>query len=604
MFRKLTALTAVSVLLLLSIFGMASAHSTVAGNQPWQDKTDAWVLDTADDNGETEFLVFLTEQADLSQARALDSKLEKGQYVFDTLTTLAERSQAPVRRALEAKGIDYRPFWIANMIWVRGDMQVISELAQRHDVAHLYANPRVHLDIDPPDAIQSSQMSSPTGIEWNISHVSAPDVWAEGITGEGAVIGGQDTGYDWDHPALKNQYRGWDGSSAQHDYNWHDAIHSSTGSCPGDSPAPCDDHNHGTHTMGTMVGDDGGSNQIGMAPGARWIGCRNMDQGNGTPATYAECYEWFVAPTRLDGSKPVPAMAPHVINNSWSCPPSEGCTDPNMLLTVVHNLRAAGIVSAHSAGNEGPFCSTVADQAGTYGESFSVGATNNGDAIANFSSRGPVTVDGSDRMKPNISAPGVDIRSSVRGGGYEDYWDGTSMAAPHVAGLVALLVSANPALASDVDGLEDIIEQTAVPLTTNQRCGDDGPTDVPNNVYGWGRIDALAAYESLCLAPLPVGDVAISTTGGDVQLTWDAATGADEYEVWHTDDAPYFLPTAGADCAASPDCTVVTTNSYSSASLDETTYYVVLSANSCGATNTTPSQRTGQFKSALQPGQS
>ena len=200
------------------------------------------------------------------------------------------------------------------------------------------------------------------------------------------MVGGQDTGYDWDHPGLINQYRGWNGGSADHNYNWHDAIHSGGGVCGPDSPEPCDDHGHGTHTMGTMVGDDGGTNQVGMAPGARWIGCRNMDQGNGTPTTYSECYQWFIAPTDLNNLNPNPAMAPDAINNSWSCPPSEGCTDPNILLAVVNNVRAAGIFTSHSAGNEGSACSTVANPAAIYDASYSVGSTTSTDAISSFSS--------------------------------------------------------------------------------------------------------------------------------------------------------------------------------------------------------------------------
>jgi uncharacterized repeat protein (TIGR01451 family) len=244
--------------------------------------------------------------------------------------------------------------------------------------------------------------------------------------------------------------------------------------------------------MGTMVGDDGGNNKIGMAPGARWIGCRNMDAGGkGTPETYIGCYQWFVAPTRVDGSEPRPDLAPDVINNSWSCPPSEGCTDPNVLLKAVQNLVAAGIVTAHSAGNLGSSCSSVEDPAAIYDESFTVGATASSDNIAGFSSRGPVTVDGSNRPKPDISAPGVNVRSSIPGGGYS-LKSGTSMASPHVAGLVALLISAQPAMRGQVDQIEWAIEQTAVSRTTNEGCGGDLPDEIPNNTYGWGRIDALA----------------------------------------------------------------------------------------------------------------
>jgi len=309
------------------------------------------------------------------------------------------------------------------------------------------------------------------------------------------VIGGQDTGYAWQHPALIRQYRGWNGVAADHNYNWHDAIHVTGSSCGADASQPCDDYGHGTHTMGTMVGDDGLGNQVGMAPGARWIGCRNMKVGVGSPATYAECYQWFIAPTDLNNQNPRPDLAPDVISNSWSCPASEGCTDPNVLLTVVNNVRAAGILTAHSAGNNGPNCNTVNEPAAIYDASFSVGATDSNDNIANFSSRGPVTVDGSNRLKPDISAPGVGVRSAYPPSNYTTM-SGTSMAAPHVAGLVALLISASPVLRGQVNVLENLIESTAMPRTTTQNCGGISGASIPNNTYGWGRIDAFAAFQA------------------------------------------------------------------------------------------------------------
>jgi uncharacterized repeat protein (TIGR01451 family) len=413
------------------------------------------------------------------------------------------------------------------MIWVLGVAGVAEATALRADVAHAYANLASRRQV--PVAADEDQRPYVTqAVEWNIDWVNAPDVWAAGHNGQGAVIGGQDTGYDWDHAALIDQYRGWNGSTTDHDYNWHDAIHednSATGPgnpCGFNSAQPCDDHGHGTHTLGTMVGDDGGSNQVGMAPGASWIGCRNMEQGVGTPATYSECYQWFLAPYPVGGDPfrdGDPDKAPHVINNSWGCPPSEGCTDPNVLLTVVENVRAAGIVTVHSAGNEGPGCSSVGNPATIYDASFSVGATAySNDDIASFSSRGPVSTDGSNRLKPDISAPGVLIRSTTPNDGY-GHSSGTSMAGPHVAGLVALLISAEPALAGQVDLIESIIQQTAVPLFTDEGCGGDTPASLPNHTFGYGRIDALAAFEAIDNLPhaLSVNKRASTTavTAGD-----------------------------------------------------------------------------------------
>jgi subtilisin family serine protease len=236
-----------------------------------------------------------------------------------------------------------------------------------------------------------------------------------------------------------------------------------------------------------------------------------MEQGWGSPVTYSECFQWFIAPTDLSGANPDPGKAPHVVNNSWSCPAIEGCTDPNIMLTVVENVRAAGIVVISSAGNAGSNCSTVNKPAAIYDAAFTVGATNSSDAIANFSSRGPVTVDGSGRLKPDISAPGVSVRSSIRNDSY-GFYNGTSQAAPHVAGLTALLISANPTLDGQVDWIEDAIINSALPLTTTQECGGIPGNQIPNNTFGAGRIDALAAYQAI--APEHLLPVTINWSNG------------------------------------------------------------------------------------------
>lgn len=476
----------------------------------WVQKVAPMVIDTLAEEGEAEFLVYLHTQANLTSAETLRTKEEKGRYVYETLTAVANTTQEPLIKELDALGADYRRYWVVNMIWVKGDQQILNAMASHPSVQSIEANPTVKMshngEIDPQrlqEAIES--------VGWNVSKVNATDVWAEGYTGQGIVVGGQDTGYRWDHSGLINQYRGWDGTTASHDYNWHDAVHSGGGSCGADAPAPCDDHGHGTHTMGSIVGNDmnpadvnwpaGANNAVGVAPGAKWIGCRNMDVGNGTPASYTECYEWFIAPYPVGGdpfTEGDPTKAPHVINNSWGCPPSEGC-NANSLLTVVQNVRAAGIVTVHSAGNYGATgCSTVRDPSAIYDESFSVGSTTSTDSISSFSSRGPVAIDGSGRLKPDIVAPGSSIRSTTRTN-TTSYGtsSGTSMAGPHVAGHVALLLSMQPTLAGHVDVIETLIQDTAVPLTSSQGCGGLPSTAVPNHVFGWGRIDAFATYEWL-----------------------------------------------------------------------------------------------------------
>jgi len=473
--------------------GALAAGAVAADSPAWQAKVHPRVVQDAAAQGTVEFLILLEERADLSATAAAPTREERGQRVVALLTAVASRTQAPLLSWLEQQGIEHRSFWITNMIWARGGLDVVRALAERTDVRRIDANPRVRLQepvAEPAAGSADGRWAATT--EWGIDTTNADELWALGFDGSGIVVGGQDTGYQWNHPALIAQYRGWNGSSASHAYNWHDAIHAGGGGvCGVDSTAPCDDHGHGTHTMGSAVGDDGGANQIGMAPGAKWMGCRNMNQGDGTPASYTECFQFFVAPTNLAGTAPDPSKAPHVINNSWLCPPSEGCAH-DTLQGVVENTRAAGIVVVASAGNSGSACGTIDSPPALYDAALSVGATDSSDTIAGFSSRGPVTVDGSNRQKPDVSAPGVNVRSSVPGNGYAVF-SGTSMAGPHVAGLVALLLDARPDLIGQVETVEELLRLSAKPLTSTQSCGGIPGSAVPNAVYGYGRIDALAA---------------------------------------------------------------------------------------------------------------
>src|SRR4029079_8415859 len=315
-----------------------------------------------------------------------------------------------------------------------------------------------------PSVDAPSYLQRPETIEPGINYTHAPQVWALGFTGQNIVVAGADTGIRWTHNALKPHYRGWDGQNADHDYNWHDSIHDSVGNpCGNDSPFPCDDVAHGSHTTGTMVGDDGAGNQIGMAPAAKWIGCRNMDAGNGTPARYIECMQWFLAPTRIGGGDPDPTKAPDITNNSWECPASEGCSF-DTLQAAVEAQAAAGIMMVSAAQNAGPGCSTVLNPPGIYEATYTVGALNTGtDTIAGFSSRGPVTSDGSNRLKPDISAPGTNTRSCTNASdsSYANF-SGTSMATPHIAGAMALLWSAVPSLRHQLTSSRDALNNSAV----------------------------------------------------------------------------------------------------------------------------------------------
>lgn len=498
----------------------------------WQQKVDASVLEAAS-AGETEFLVVLSAQADLSGTAYLTTKEAKAAFVFDRKTAVARATQPAVTAVLDALGATYRSFWIVNALHVRGGLAIAQALALREDVAHIYESSVGMLDL--PGGASSAPSSSAAavddGIEPGLAKVRADQVWGLGYTGQGVVVAGADTGVEWTHPAVRGQYRGWNGTQADHDYNWHDAILNPNTACPGSSPEPCDDDEllgggHGTHTVGTMIGDDGMGNRIGMAPGAQWIACRNMHYGVGVVPTYLDCMQWFLAPTEIGGGNPDPSKSPHVINNSWGC--VEVCP-PFILHETTKAIRAAGIVYVASAGNEGDLCSTIAFPPAIYPESFTVGATNYvTDQIADFSSRGPVLTLNplSPHRKPDVTAPGEDVRSSVKGGGYDEL-SGTSMAGPHVAGLVALMISANPTLAGQVDRIEEIIESTAVPRTTTQGCGGDGPNQVPNNVYGWGRIDALAAVEAAldsCFT-LEDSDSAVEYKGGWGIIEDPAASG-------------------------------------------------------------------------------
>lgn len=511
--------------------GAAMAQDAGPASLPAQaaQKIDASLLAQIAADGRASFIVLLAEQADLSRAGQLRSKEEKGRYVYETLAATAQASQAGLLAELKDRGVAVRSLYVVNAIVVEsGDLALAAALAGRPDVARLVANPSVAQPV--PQAEPASPDVAPQAIEWGVTNVNAPQVWATGVTGAGIVIAGQDTGIRWTHAAIKNQYRGWNGLTADHNYNWWDAIHTNPNVCGINSPVPCDDNGHGTHTVGTVVGDDGGSNQIGVAPDAQWIGCRNMNSGNGTPATYAECFQFFLAPTDLAGQNPNPALAPHVINNSWGCPESEGCTSATwgVIQTVQQSLRAAGVLVVASAGNDGSSCGSITTPLAIFPESFAVGAYNSGNTIASFSSRGPrffTAIQG-----PDISAPGVSVRSATRSSdtAYGNS-SGTSMAGPHVVGVVALLWSAVPGLVGQVPATEQYLRETANKSVVGTACGsgaNNAPWNTWDNTYGYGRIDALAAIQAaMCPADVNYDDAINVVDIGLMTAQWNLSLG-------------------------------------------------------------------------------
>ena len=428
-------------------------------------------------HGERLFVI-LTEQADLTAAADGGSMERRRRFVYETLVDHAEADQQDLRRALERVGIAYTPYYLVNGMEVNGGPLLQWWLARRPEVDRVLYNPTLR-PLEPETAGPASTQA-PGAPPWNLTRINAERVWEEtGITGEGVVVGQSDSGVQWDHPELAGGYRGGEGD---HNYNWFDPWY--------DTTMPTDWGGHGTHTLGTVLGEN-----VGVAPGATWFGCANLARNLGNPALYLDCMQFMLAPFPLGGDPfrdGDPALGADVLNNSWGCPELEGC-DPNALLPAVRALRAAGVFVVVSAGNDGPACGSLDDPPAIYDEVFSVGAIDRSGTLTMFSSRGPVNVDGSSRTKPDVVAPGQDILSAFPGNGYRS-WQGTSMAGPHVTGVVTLMWSANPALAGDVARTEQILAETAQPYTaTTPSCG--GGAGPPTNAYGYGVVDAYAAVQ-------------------------------------------------------------------------------------------------------------
>ncbi|WP_238335282.1 S8 family serine peptidase [Kribbella amoyensis] len=446
-------------------------------------------LEGKDAKEATDYWVRFTAKADLSKASTITDWTQRGTAVAAALKKTAAESQAKVKAELDSQHVKYQAFWGTNAIRVSsGSLTLAQNLAGHAEVEGIY-NPTT---IEVPKVTQGKDERQINSLEWGLANINADDVWSQyGDKGEGIVIANIDTGVQYDHPALVGSYRGnLGGGQFDHNYNWFDAA--------GTSPsAPADNNGHGTHTMGTMAGDDGAGNQIGVAPGVKWIaanGCCPSD------AALITSGEWMLEPTNLAGQNPDASKRPNIINNSWgSTLPSN---DPFME-DITLAWTASGIFGAWSNGNSGPACQTSGSP-GSLVSNYSAGAYDINNNIASFSGRG---VGQNGEIKPNLSAPGVNVRSSVPGNAYASF-NGTSMASPHLAGTVALLWAASPALKGDVTATRALLDNSAVDKADSQ-CG--GTTD-DNNVYGEGRLDALALLNAA-----PIGDT--GTLSGKVTKT-------------------------------------------------------------------------------------
>ena len=485
--------------------------------------------------GQASYWVVLKPQANLSGASRIADWNERGQWVYDRLTSFADHTQAGLDALLAKSGAQYTRYWIVNAIYVTSDDAVLNAVRGRPEVQEILAP--VTFSIPKPEpGVEQATIDS---IEWNLTAIKAPNVWSTyGDTGQGIIVANIDTGVQYDHPALAGKYRGnLGGGSFDHNYNWYDPskICSSSGSLP------CDNHGHGTHTMGTMVGDDGAGNQIGVAPGARFIMAKGCESGSCSGTALTASAQWILAPTDLNGANPRSDLRPHVVNNSWGA----GSGD-FWYQGMVQAWVASGIFPAFSIGNSGSGCGT-ANSPGDYPESYASGAFDINGAIASFSSRGPTFSGG--LTKPNIAAPGVSVRSSLTTNSYGS-WSGTSMASPHTAATVALMWSAAPALVGDIAGTRAILDQTAVD-TSDLNCGGAAAN---NNVWGEGKLDALAAVaRSMTGAPsIRINDVPVTegnsgATNANFTVSLSAAANGTVTVNWATADG---TATASSDYVA------------------------------------------------------
>jgi serine protease AprX len=460
--RKALAAAAAAALLVAPFAATASAGSARATPRKVAPEVAATLASLPPD-GLTSVFVTLRDQVDVADVPSL-----KG--VVSTLQSTATAAQTDVRadlRALRADGsvARFTPLWVVDGISVTATPDVIRELAARPDVATIE-----------PDVVTVVPTAAPP--EANITKVGAPALWGRGSLGQGTVVASLDSGVDPTDADLSGSYRGGTNS-------WYDPY--------GQHASPVDMTGHGTGTLGVIVGGDAGGTSIGVAPQAKWIAARIWnDAGASSMTSIHQAFQWLLDP---DGNAATDD-APDVVNLSWSLGTAPGCD--LSLQPDLQALRAAGILPVVAAGNFGPSAGSSVSPA-NYPEALAVGAVDGSDVVWNGSGRGTTTCGGSAGVYPELVAPGVGIRTSDRFGFYQTL-TGTSVAAPHVTGAVALLLSVHPGAGPD--------QLIAALAGSAKDLGIAGPDET----YGNGRLDIDAADAALGTAP-PILDLSISADG-------------------------------------------------------------------------------------------
>jgi len=487
-----------SIILFFSLFlpnyalALGSNKTNNLNPNPVEGKVDPKVIQAFEKNKYTNVIVELNKQADVeqiaNQAREEAQKLKSTHYqeklrvrssVVSGLQTNAQQTQHHIKNLIDQKKAegklkDDQFYYIVNAVSFSSTKEVLEEIATYPEVKHIYLNERIAAPKPETSHVQKLTNELP----WNLEKIQAKKAWENGLDGTGVVVATIDTGVDVNHPSLKNQYRGLNADgSLSHTFNWLDLV--------GNSPTPTDLIGHGTHVTGTMVGyDPETGTRTGVAPGARWIAVNAFSEYGALETDLLKAGEWLLAPQDENGT-PHPEMAPDIINNSWG----SGSSLNDWFRTVVKAWVAADITPVFAAGNHSQWTpvgpGSITNPA-NYPEVIAVGSTNSANRISDFSLRGPSPYGGSE-IKPDLVAPGEDIISAIPNNQYA-FSNGTSMAAPHVSGAIAILKQMQPNMT--IDKLKETLYAELNPLSDSKY-----PTS-PNDAYGRGLLDLTGMIKS------------------------------------------------------------------------------------------------------------